>query len=89
MLYEAIQYNCVDHVLHATLILPTSEVASKVNDPRVHLLYLRERNGSKHIVSEAAVVVHVGRIDRSVCTAAGEAFMRGQAAAALDTLRCC
>ena len=93
MLYEAIQYNCIDHVLHATLILPTSEFASKVDDPRVHLeIYVRERNGSKHIVGKAAESCHRTcwwNRPVAVCTAAVEALMRDQAAAALVTLRCC
>ena len=56
--------------------------------PQNHCSRERERNGSKHIVREAAVVVHVGGIGRSLCTAA-VALMWGQAAAAPVTLRCC
>ena len=66
----------------------TTRINHRPATPQNHCSRERERNGSKHIVREAAVVVHVGGIERSLCTAA-VALMWGQAAAAPVTLRCC
>ena len=66
----------------------TTRINHRPATPQNHCSRERKRNGSKHVVREAAVVVHVGGIGRSLCTAA-VALMWGQAAAAPVTLRCC